>query len=136
MVPIVELRQYAFFGPGSIAQSVNLSLRLGIGLGLVTALPAGCIPSTPKGFDSPDPTSRLIAITDAASSNDTAAIPELIEQLESNDPAARMLAIRALESLTGTTLGYDHASPWWERTAAVRRWEQWAVENAPVPIDD
>lgn len=130
----MELRQYAFAEPGSISQSVNLSLRLG--LGLVSALLAGCIPSTPKGFDSPDPTSRLLAITDAASSNDTAAIPELIEQLESNDPAARMLAIRALESLTGTTLGYDHASPWWERTAAVRRWEQWAIEHTPVPIDD
>lgn len=130
----MELRQYAFAEPGSISQSVNLSLRLG--LGLVSALLAGCIPSTPKGFDSPDPTSRLLAITDAASSNDTAAIPELIEQLESNDPAARMLAIRALESLTGTTLGYDHASPWWERTAAVRRWEQWAIEHNAVPIDD
>lgn len=93
----------------------------------------GCIPSTPAGFDSPDPTSRLIAITNAGNTEDRTAIPDLIEQLESHDPGARMLAIRALERITGTTLGYDHAGSIWSRTAGIRKWRAWAQNEGLVP---
>lgn len=86
----------------------------------------GCIPSTPQGFDSPDPTSRMLAITEAGVARDRTAVPALIEQLESNDPGARLLAIRALERITGTTLGYDHAGSIWSRAAGIRRWRAWA----------
>ena len=89
----------------------------------------GCMPSTTRGFDSPDPTSRLAAISDAGARGDREAIPQLIEQLESSDPGARLLAIRSLERITGETLGYHHADPWWERAPAVRRWRRWAEEN-------
>jgi hypothetical protein len=89
----------------------------------------GCIPPTPEGFDSPDPTRRMVAITEAGVSGDESSIPDLIEQLESNDPGARMLAIRSLERLTGLTHGYDHADPWWERKQAVDRWRAWAMDR-------
>ena len=95
----------------------------------MTVALSGCIPPTPVGFDSPDPTRRLAAIADAGASEDPAAIPDLIEQLESNDPGARLLAVRSLERITGETLGYDYADPWWVRNEAVRRWRRWAVEN-------
>jgi len=87
---------------------------------------AGCIPPEPRGLDSPDPSARLAAISEAGVRGDEAAIPDLIEQLESNDPGARMLSIRALERITGQTLGYDHADPWWVRAPAVERWKRWA----------
>lgn len=93
------------------------------------ALCPGCIPPIPEGFDSPDPTKRLVAITDAGARTDANAIPDLIRQLESSDPAARMLAIRSLERITGETLGYDYASPGWERAAAVERWRRWADQR-------
>lgn len=89
----------------------------------------GCIPTIPQGFDSPDPTSRMLAITEAGVSQDRTAVPALIEQLESNDPGARLLAIRSLERITGTTLGYDHSGSIWSRAAAVRRWRDWELDN-------
>lgn len=94
---------------------------------------SGCIPSTPQGFDSPDPTSRLAAISEAGKTGDKSAVPDLIEQLESNDPGARLLAIRSLERITGETLGYDYADPWWSRGNAVRRWRTWAADNGYGP---
>jgi len=105
---------------------------------LFSPLPlAACVPSTPQGFDSPDPISRLSAISDAGSTRDERAIPDLVEQLESADPGARLLAIRSLERITGQTLGYHHADPWWARAAAVRRWRRWIQENhSPKQAED
>jgi hypothetical protein len=79
----------------------------------------------PVGFDSPEPASRLYAITDAARTMDRSAIPSLIALLDSDDPAVRMFSFRTLEKLTGQTLGYDHAAPEWEREPAVDRWIDW-----------
>jgi len=103
-------------------------------LGL-TAIGAGCQPIQ-TGFDSPAPTKRIDAIVGASELQDTESLGRLIEQLESEDPAARMLAIRALESRTGATLGYNHAAPRWQRIEAVNRWieylnEQEAAEPEP-----
>lgn len=86
----------------------------------------GCIPPSPRGFDSPDPIQRMAAITEAGMSEDESAIPDLIRMLESTDPGARLLAIRSLERLTGQTLGYDYAAPMWERSRAVEQWKAWA----------
>lgn len=71
----------------------------------------------------------MAAITEAGVSGNTKAIPDLIEQLESNDPGARLLAIRSLERLTGLTLGYDHADPWWQREQAIEHWRAWALQH-------
>ena len=98
-------------------------------LAIMTVALSGCIPSTPSGFDSPDPTSRLVAISKAGESGARSKVPDLIEQLESNDPGARLLAIRSLERVTGETLGYHYADPWWARSNAVRRWRAWAADN-------
>ncbi len=91
---------------------------------------AGCIPPIPEGFDSPDPAMRLRAIAEAGERRDTSAVPDLIEQLESTDPGARLLAIRALERITGETLGYDYAAPLWARGEAVDRWRRWYEQHA------
>ena len=100
--------------------------------------PAGCIPPIPEGFDSPDPAMRLQAIAEAGRHRDPSAVPDLIEQLESTDPGARLMAIRALERITGETLGYDYAAPLWERGNAVVRWRRWyrqhaATDGTPIP---
>jgi hypothetical protein len=77
------------------------------------------------GFQENDPAARLRAIQKAAASGDRGAIPDLINELESDDPAERLLAIRALERITGQTLGYDHAAGLTERQEGVRRWAEW-----------
>ena len=50
--------------------------------------------------------------------------------LESSDPASRLVAIRALERLTGETMGYDHAGSVPERGVAVDRWWVWYGDAA------
>jgi hypothetical protein len=93
-------------------------------LAVMACLIAGCA-RPPGGFDSPEPAARLYAVTEAARTDDRAAIPSLVALLDSDDPAVRMLSIRTLERLTGQTLGYDHAAPEWERRDAVGRWIDW-----------
>ena len=67
----------------------------------------------------------MAAITEAAEKHDRAAIPNLIEMLDSDDPVVRLAAIRALEQLTGQTLGYDYADPEWKRKDAANAWQRW-----------
>lgn len=100
-------------------------------LSLVLALcaAAGC-QQIPEGFDSPEPAARIGAAADAAGTNDTEAIPDLIMLLDSDDPASRLIAIVSLRRITGLTLGYDHAAPLEEREPAVVRWVEWYNENA------
>lgn len=98
------------------------------GLPLAMAL-GGCVP-IPQGFDSPEPGARISAAVEAAETNDTDAIPDLIVLLDSDDPATRLVAIRSLERLTGETLGYDYAAPVSERDAAVGRWVEWSRQRS------
>jgi hypothetical protein len=94
-----------------------------LALGLLAVVP-GCA-SPPGGFDSPDPATKLPAITKAALDHDLTAIPHLIESLQSDDPVVRMASIRTLQDLTGQTLGYDYADPPWVREDHVREWVEW-----------
>ena len=96
-------------------------------MALVIAAAAGCGPSMPRGFDSPEPAARMDAVVQAARTNDRSAVPKIVPLLESDDPATRLLAIRTLEQLTGQTLGYDYAAPEAERGAAVERWNRYAA---------
>lgn len=98
---------------------------------LVTGV-SGCA-SPPQGFDSPDPSALLNAITDAAGTRDQTAVPHLIEALDSDDPAVRLASIRALERITGQTLGYDHAAPPWRRAARVDEWQRWYAARPALP---
>ncbi len=90
---------------------------------------SGCIPESKPGFDSPAPSKRLDAIVDASSLEDDESLVKLVEKLRSYDPAERMFAIRSLEIRTGKTLGYDHASPDWERIEAFGRWIEYLDEQ-------
>lgn len=94
---------------------------------------AGCLGPAPGGFDSPEPGRRIEAAARAAERRDRAAIRPLISMLDSDDPAARLVAIRALERITGQTLGYDHAAPEHERRLAVERWMEWEARQGGSP---
>lgn len=96
--------------------------------GTIAPLVPGCASALPTGFDEEAPDGRIQAIVQAARAGDRSAIPDLIAQLDADDPAVRLFAIRALEQLTGETLGYEHAAPPPEREAAIERWVQWADE--------
>lgn len=89
----------------------------------------GCA-SLPRGFNSPDPGTRIKAAIRATAERDLSSIRYLIGMLESDDPLERMMAIRALETLTGETHGYDYAAPEWDRQAAVDRWVEWHESSA------
>jgi hypothetical protein len=99
---------------------------------------AGCM-STPRakegGFTSPDPASRMYAITLAGETRDRTAIPHLIELLSSDDPAERMLSIEALKKMTDDHHGYDPYALPHKRHIAIEKWQQayhtGAVENQP-----
>lgn len=91
-------------------------------LALVASLSACASP--PGGLESPVPAERVRSISRAAAARDSEAVDELVAMLRSDDPVVRMLAIRALEDITGETLGYDHAGPERSRTEAVERWEK------------
>jgi HEAT repeat protein len=96
--------------------------------GVVVGLSWGCAYPEP-GFDSPDPGAVIRAIVEAAEKRDHAAIPHLVERLEHDDPAVRFAAIRALERITGETLGYDYAAPEHERRRHVEAWVRWYQEH-------
>lgn len=106
---------------------VRAGLRISL---LASALAIGSCARPPGGFDSPEPASRLYAVTEAARTEDRSSIPSLIALLDSDDPAVRLYSIQALQKLTGQTLGYDHAAPEWERKAAVDRWIDWYQSQA------
>lgn len=88
-------------------------------------LPACSIPPEEQGFASSSPQARARALGVAVADDDQAAIPNLITMLGSDDPAQRMLAIRALEQMTGQTLGYQHDAPEPSRQEAIRAWVAW-----------
>lgn len=113
-----------------LAKRSSATACVGLLLGLL-AIGAGC-QQIQTGFDSPAPTKRIDAIVGASELRDIESLGRLIEQLESEDPAARMLAIRALEKRTGSTLGYNHAAPRWERIEAVNRWIEYYNEQKAV----
>ncbi|TVQ62619.1 MAG: hypothetical protein EA378_04625 [Phycisphaerales bacterium] len=88
-------------------------------------VPTGCGARVRPAFESPDPSSRLAAMVQAADRGDQRAVPRLIEALDSDDPAVRLVAIAALDRLTGQTHGYAAYAPERERQAAVDRWVAW-----------
>ena len=113
---------------------IDRGLRMSglIGTLLSMLILGGCL-KTKVGFDSPAPSKRLEAIAHSSQESDDLSRAQLVEKLSSLDPAERMLAIRALESREGTTLGYDHAAPQWERLEAVERWRVYIVQEPQDP---
>ena len=107
---------------------IGTLLSIGMSIGIL----GGCL-KTKVGFDSPAPSKRLEAIAHSSQQSDDLSRAQLVEKLSSLDPAERMLAIRALEAREGTTLGYDHAAPQWERLEAVERWRVYIGQDAQDP---
>ena len=102
--------------------------RFGI---LVLGLLPACGPAITPDFDSPEPAARNAAAVRAAAADDKTSIRDLVRLLDSDDPATRLIAINALERLTGTTLGYDHAAPEPERRAGAARWADYVRKETP-----
>ena len=98
---------------------------------VVMSVLAGCA-SPPGGFDSPVPAERLKAMSRAAKDGDQSAVPKVIGFLNSDDPVVRLTAIRTLESLTGQTLGYDHAAPEAQRRQMAGVWVEWYNRGGPA----
>ncbi len=97
-----------------------------------TAGLSGCGPHTPRqkvSLESPDSAVRVLAIVRAANDRDQSAVPLLVDRLEDEDPAVRFYAILALDSLTGTRLGYEYGGPAFERRASVERWRRFVVDS-------
>jgi len=92
---------------------------------------ASCGPGMTPDFDSPEPAARNAAAVRAAARGDRSAIRDLVRLLDSDDPATRLIAINALERLTGTTLGYDHAASEPARRESVARWIDYVRKEAP-----
>ena len=78
--------------------------------------------ATPEG-DAPDLRARE-NVADAATS-DSDRLYRLVERLDADDVVVRMTALRALESRTGETLGFDPHAPRSERIAGQARWIEW-----------
>jgi len=101
---------------------------------------SGCISPPEPGFDSPAPSKRIDAIVDASALEDNHSLLKLVEKLRSSVPSERMLAIRSLEIRTGTTLGYDHAAPHWQRLEAFQRWIEYlqahGIETSSIMDDE
>jgi len=105
--------------PGRAIHTATVG-ALALPLALMTP---GCMPTERAGFDASSPSRRLDAIVQASGpDSEPGSLARLIEQLDSQDAAARMLAIRALESRTGETKGFNHTDPEWKRQAAIDRW--------------
>lgn len=104
---------------------VLLRERLTCLVSLSLALWSGGCAAPPGGLDSPVPSERLRAVGRAVKEQDRSAVPKLITMLGSDDPVVRLVAIRALESLTGETHGYEHAAPEPLRQATVALWVAW-----------
>lgn len=98
--------------------------QAGAFVALCAVLVASCGPTIKPSFDSPEPAARNAAIVEAAGKGEKSATPGLIRMLRSDDPCTRLLAIETLEQLHGTTYGFDSGADEWQRTAAIRRWEQ------------
>jgi hypothetical protein len=94
----------------------------------------GCAaPPLDQGFDSPEPASRIYAITRAARDGDPAALAGLVQSLESDDAAVRFLAIAELKRRNGgDDLGYRAYEAPHQRMDAVERWNRWLEHSSQV----
>ncbi len=96
-------------------------------------------PASSGGFDSPMPSARLHALSEAARTGDRSDIKRIVELLDSDDAAVRLIAISTLERLTGETFGYRHYDPRWDREDSIKLWVNAIRQNTfdnlePAPL--
>ncbi|KPK83592.1 MAG: hypothetical protein AMJ81_07860 [Phycisphaerae bacterium SM23_33] len=109
--------------------------------GVLAGLAVGCTAggthrSLAPGLQSEDASERIRASVQAGSQHDVRAVPLLVERLEDNSADARLFAIRALEKITGQTLGYRYYAPPEQRAEAVGRWREWVKTQRPADKED
>lgn len=92
----------------------------------------GCARPAGRGLVDDDPSFKIPAIKQAAETQDTRAIPLLIESLDDDDPAVRFYAIQALKRLTGETFGYRFYEDASQRRDSVDQWKEWLKQH-PQP---
>jgi len=83
-------------------------------------------------FESPDPSDRIAAIRQAGESEDSEAVPALVDRLDDEDAGVRFYAILALERIVGTRLGYAYAGSEVDRVRAVIRWRAFVRSGGHV----
>lgn len=105
-----------------------------LAVALVAGLVApGCtLPRAPRSLVDTDPTAKIPAIKSTADGNDQQSVDKLVAELNSDDPAIRFYAIRALQRLTGESLGYRYFDDEIEREPALRRWDAWLKAQNPA----
>jgi len=99
-----------------------------------TAAP-GCDGAGPRsvirGLQSSNPSVRIASAVRAGKAGNRRALPLLVDRLEDELVDVRLFSIRALEKITGQTLGYRHYADEAERAEAVRRWREWLKARRP-----
>jgi len=111
---------------------VRVNARTGVLVTLYVSVLSGCGAKMVKGFDSPEPAARNVAIVQSVDvlmddSSETTTLERLVSLLGSDDPATRLLAIAALERRTGERLGYDPTATNAERIAGIQAWMAWLI---------
>ncbi len=102
------------------------------------AFAGACAPSSAdlaRQLENRDPHARIGAIVQAAESEQTALLPNLVDRLEDEDSAVRFFAIMALEKLVGHRLGYSYSARPAERAKAVQAWRDLLAESHSVGPD-
>lgn len=108
-----------------------MNWKVGIIVMLVCIMGGGCFSPDPPSIKSDSAPTAIPAIKEAATSDDRADIPRMIEDLNDPDSAIRFAAIEALQKMTGQTLGYRYYDDEPARRPAVQRWRQW-LKDHPV----
>jgi hypothetical protein len=106
---------------------MNWKARIMILVGGLVAgsLVNGCYSPEPPSLTSDSPPRLIPAIKIAASNNDRAAIPGLIQNLDDKDSAVRFAAISALRKMTGEDFGYRYYDCQYDRQPAIQGWHLW-----------
>lgn len=109
--------------------------------GMLAVLALGCTGggtrrSLATALQSGNASERIRASVQAGRQRDMRAVPLLVERLEDSSADVRLFAIRALEKITGQTLGYRYFAPPAERAEAVRRWRDWVKAHRPADKED
>ncbi|HEY7117341.1 MAG TPA: HEAT repeat domain-containing protein [Tepidisphaeraceae bacterium] len=103
-----------------------MSRHAGLILILLALGPLACRgPAPAPSLSSNDPQARILGIRQAASQNDRAALPQLVQALDDEDPAVRLFAIGALEKFAGDRFGYEYYFDEDQRKPSLERWRAW-----------
>jgi hypothetical protein len=106
---------------------------------LLTWLPSLCVglaacsgctaPPVQPDLDADHAAAKVPALVAEADRGPYANYAALVRALDDDDPAARFAAARALQQLTGESLGYRFFDDRLARQDAVARWQAWVIQR-------